>query len=114
MNNEMSAEERDILDRFERGELRSALGADREVKHGPSGGSQYVQQNQASELASNGARLQSRPLAGQGRRDSLPDTAVQCHSQVLIRQADREEVAGYRGDGEGGVAGGDCWDSKHA
>ena len=36
MNNEMSAEERDILDRFERRKLRSALGADREVKHGPS------------------------------------------------------------------------------
>ena len=32
MNNEMSAEERDILDRFERRKLRSALGADREVK----------------------------------------------------------------------------------
>ena len=32
MNNEMSAEERDILDRFERGELRSALDAEREVE----------------------------------------------------------------------------------
>ena len=32
MHAKMSAEERDILDRFERRELRSALGADREVK----------------------------------------------------------------------------------
>ena len=53
MNNEMSAEERDILDRFERGELRSAPDAEREVRNRPSGGSQYVQQNQASEFASN-------------------------------------------------------------
>ena len=94
MNNEMSAEERDILDRFERGELRTAPDAEREVRNRPSGGAQYVQQNQASEFASNGARLQSRSLAGQGRRDSLSDTAVQCHPQVLVRQADREEVAG--------------------
>ena len=32
MNNEMSAEERDILDRFERGELRTAPDAEREVR----------------------------------------------------------------------------------
>ncbi|MDE0138629.1 MAG: hypothetical protein OXM57_08840 [bacterium] len=32
MNHEMSAEEREILDRFERGELRSAPGAEREVE----------------------------------------------------------------------------------
>ena len=32
MNNEMSAEERDIFDRFERGELRSAPDAEGEVK----------------------------------------------------------------------------------
>jgi len=32
VNHEMSAEEREILDRFERGELRSAPGAEREVE----------------------------------------------------------------------------------
>ena len=32
MNDRLSAEERDILDRFERGDLRSAPGLDREVE----------------------------------------------------------------------------------
>ena len=32
MNDEMSAEERDILDRFERGELRSSPDAEREIE----------------------------------------------------------------------------------
>ena len=32
MNDKLSAEERNILDRFERGELRSAPGAEREVE----------------------------------------------------------------------------------
>ena len=32
MNDELSAEERDILDRFQRGELRSASGAEHEIE----------------------------------------------------------------------------------
>ncbi len=32
MNESMSGEERDIIDRFERGELRSAAGAEREIE----------------------------------------------------------------------------------
>ena len=32
MNDKLSAEERDILDRFERGDLRSAPGAEREIE----------------------------------------------------------------------------------
>ena len=32
MNEEMSAEERDILDRFDRGELRSATNVEQEIK----------------------------------------------------------------------------------
>ena len=32
MNDKLSVEERDILDRFERGDLRSAPGAEREVE----------------------------------------------------------------------------------
>ena len=55
MNDEMSAEERDILDRFERGELRSAPDAEREIEMARQSGSQYVQQNQASEFAGNRA-----------------------------------------------------------
>ena len=32
MSDMLSSEERDVLDRFERGELRSAAGAEREIK----------------------------------------------------------------------------------
>lgn len=32
MSDKLSAEERDVLERFERGELRSAAGADREIE----------------------------------------------------------------------------------
>ena len=32
MSDKLSAEERDVMERFERGELRSAAGADREIE----------------------------------------------------------------------------------
>ncbi len=32
MSDKLSAEERDVLERFERGELRSAAGSDREIE----------------------------------------------------------------------------------
>ena len=60
---------------------------------GPPGGSPYVQQDQASESAGNRARLQSRPLAGQGRGHPLSDPPVQRDPQVPVRQAHGEGVA---------------------
>ena len=38
---DISAEERDILERFERGELRPAPDAEREIQTGPRGGAQH-------------------------------------------------------------------------
>ena len=49
----MSTEERDILEKFERGELRPASNVEHEIEHGPSSGSQYVQQDPASQPAGN-------------------------------------------------------------
>ena len=67
VNDNMNAEERDILDRFERGELRSAPGVEREIDVARRAAPQHVQQDQESESAGYRARLQSRPLARQGR-----------------------------------------------
>lgn len=90
VNDPMSVEERDILDRFERGGLRSTPDAEREIEIARQ--SARHQQDQASQFAGNRARLQPCSLEGRGRRDSLSDTLVQRHPQVPVRPADGEEV----------------------
>ena len=45
MGSKMSTEEREILEKFERGELRTASDVEHELVQSPSSGSQYVQQD---------------------------------------------------------------------
>ena len=93
MNHKMSAEERDILDRFQRDELRSAPGAEQEIE-----AARQAARNTFNKTKRVNLRVTERDfnLAHSRAREEgipYPDAAVQRHSQVPVRQTDREEVA---------------------
>ena len=68
MNDKLSAEERDILDRFERGDVRSAAGAEREIEVARQAARNTFNKTKRVNLRVNRARLQSRSLAGPGKK----------------------------------------------
>ena len=99
MNDELSAEERDILNRFERDELRSAPDAEREAELARQAGRNTLNKIRRVNLrvTERDFNLAHARAAGEGRGNTLSDAAVQRHPQVPVRSSpetrDRYDIA---------------------
>ena len=92
MKHQLNAEEREILERFERGELTAASEAQREMET-----AQLAARNTFNKTRRVNLRVTERDfnLAHARAReegDPVPDVVVERHSQVPFRTADREQV----------------------
>ena len=87
----MDAEERDILDRFERGELRPAPDADRKMEEARKAAHNTFKKTRRGNLRVTERDYIARSRASEGRRDALPDAAVECHPQARVRTVEREQ-----------------------
>ena len=90
-HHDMDAEERDILDSFERGELRPAPDADREMEEAREAAHNTFKKTRTDQSACHGTRLHARSRESAGRRHILPDAAVERHPQVRVRTVGREQ-----------------------
>lgn len=81
-NHDMDAEERDILDRFERGELHPAPDADQEMEEAREAAHSTLQTDQTSQSARHGTRLHARSRESTGSRDFLSDADVEHQPQA--------------------------------
>ena len=79
-HHDMDAEERDILDHFERGELRTAPGAAREMEDAREAArSTFKKTRRVNLRVTERDDMLVRACARTGRRNSLPDVAVEHH-----------------------------------
>lgn len=121
MNDQLNSEEREILEKFERGALRSARGAEREMETARQAARSTFNKtrrvnlrvterdfNLAHARAREEAyefnaryRLNSRARAGAGGRHPVSDALVQRYPQVLVGSAGREEIGDRPGHNGG-------------
>ena len=97
MNDRLSAEERDILIRFERGDLRSAPGLDREVEVAREAARNTFNKTKRVNLRVTERDCSLAHARARERRYSLSDAAGQCYPQVPVWRTNREEVTGHGG-----------------
>ena len=90
----MSAEERDILDRFERGELRSDPDPEHEVEIACQAARHTFNKTKRVNLRGTGRDFNLAHSRAMDERDTSSDTVVQRYQQVLVRPDDREEMGG--------------------
>ena len=94
MKEDLSSEEREILERFQRGELRSTPGLERELEVARQAARNTFNKTPAGEPARDRTRLRARPHPGEGGGHPLPDAAVQHHPQVPVRPPGRKGAGG--------------------
>ena len=100
MSDQLNTEEREILEEFERGELKSVPGADREMEIAPQAARNTFAKTRRVNLRVTERDFQPSTRAGPRGGHSVPDAAVERDPQIPGRPADREEIEG-NGDGCG-------------
>ena len=92
MKNQLNAEEREILEHFERGELTPASGTQREMEAAQLAARNTFNKTRRVNLRVTEARLQPRPRACARGGYPVPDAVVERDSQIPFRTADREQI----------------------
>ena len=92
MNERLDAEEREILDAFERNQLRSQPDAKEEIEHAKGAARNTFNKTKRVNLRVTERDFEAAHLKSPGRRHSLPDVAIQCHSQIPEWSSHREAL----------------------
>ena len=92
MKKRLNAEEREILEHFERGDLTPVSDAQREMETARHAARNTFNKTRRVNLAGHRARLQPCPRACARGGNPVPDAVVERHSQVPFRAVDREPV----------------------
>ena len=93
MSEPMSAEERQILEKFERGDLLSSANAVKEMETARQAARNTFNKTRRVNLRSDRTRLQPRPCAGTRGRHSVSDALVERHPQIFVRPTHGEAIA---------------------
>ena len=83
-DNDMRAEERDILGKFERGELRASAGAEQEMKAAREAARNTFNKSKRVNLRMTERDFNLAHSASQRGRGAIPNVVIKRHSQVPV------------------------------